>query len=192
MDLLSYVANQHVFTPSALSVSDVLSILTFLTVIIGGIFGFHKWRKDVNLKRAEYINVLTEKIRSDDAIKETLYDFDYDLSWYGKNFHNSGEKELKVDKTLSFFSYICYLRKKRIITKKEFAFFEYETNRTIQNNQVQDYLYNLYHFARKFNTPVTFYYLVQYGLDNGLLDDDFCDSSVCERNHPVFHKNLNF
>lgn len=177
---------------SGLSTSDIISILTFFTVIIGGLFAFHKWRKDVYLKRAEYINVLTEKIRTDSAVKDVLYMFEYGAPWYDEDFHDSGELELKVDKTLSFFSYICYLIRHRIITKKEVKFFEYKINIILQNLQVQDYLYNIYHYADSLNAPATFYYLIRYGLEKGLMHKDFLDASACQKNHEVFHYYLNF
>ena len=41
-------------------------------VIIGGCFGYHQWKKSVKIKRAEYLNELTEKIRTDDDISEML------------------------------------------------------------------------------------------------------------------------
>lgn len=106
-----------------ISISDITSIISVCLVIAGGIFGFFQWRKNVLLKRAGYINELTEKIRTDAYIKDVIYMFDYGKEWYSEQFHKSGELELKVDKTLSYFSYICYLKKQRIISKKEFDFF---------------------------------------------------------------------
>lgn len=174
------------------TVSDVASLLTLITVIIGGLFAFHKWKKDVALRRAEYINELTEKIRTDSAIREAIYLFDYGEQWYSSSFHNSGDFELKIDKTLSYFSYICYLKHKKIISKSEFSFFEYEILRTLQNEQVQDYLFNIYHFAKKFKIPVTFYYLVEYGIKHNIFNTDFTDKSSCDKPTSIYHKNLNF
>ena len=47
---------------------------------------------------------------------------DYETDWYDDNFHCGYEKEQKTDKTLSYFSYICYLYKHRIIKEQESAF----------------------------------------------------------------------
>lgn len=118
-------------------ISDIVSIISLLLVITGGVFAYYQWRRDIALKRANYINELTEKIRTDDSIKDVVYLLDYDDHWYSKEFHGSGKLELKMDKTLSYFSYICYLRKQRIISNKEFDFFRYEIERILKNQQVQ-------------------------------------------------------
>lgn len=172
-------------------IADIIESISLVLIIVGGIFAYYQWRKSVNLKRADYINELTEKIRTDESIKETIYIFDYDIPWYSKDFHGSMETELKVDKTLSYFSYICYLKKQKIISKKEFKFFEYEIKRTLINNQVQDYLYNLYHFANKFNVPLTFEFLFEYGKKTKCFDTDFYDANTCEMTCK-YHKYLNF
>ncbi len=179
-----------IFT-NEISISDITSILSVFLVILGGIFGFHQWRKNILLKRAGYINDLTEKIRTDNDIKDIIYIFDYDKEWYSLQFHKSGELELKVDKTLSYFSYICYLKRQKIISNKEFDFFKYEVERILINQQVQDYFYNLYHFSYKFNTPFTFKYLFEYGKKEGMFDDDFFDKNAYIKNKK-YHRNLNF
>ena len=121
-----------------ISISDITSALSVAFVILGGIFGYYQWRKNVLLKRAGYINDLTEKIRTDSDINDVIYMFDYGEEWYSAKFHGSGELELKVDKTLSYFSYICYLKKQKIISDKEFDFFKYEIERILMNQQIQD------------------------------------------------------
>ena len=146
------------------NISDVLTAVSVFVVIIGGVFSLIQWMKNQQLKRGEYINELTEKIRTDEDIKEIVYLMDYnDEIWYTAKFHGSGEFERKVDKTLSYFAYICYLKKKRLITASEFEFFEYEIRRILMNHQVVEYLYNLYHFSDKHKMHFTFYYLFLYG-----------------------------
>lgn len=132
-----------------ITVENITDICSMLLVIVGGGFAYYQWKRSVALKRAEFINELTEKIRTDEYIRDVLYLFDYDEYWYSIDFHDSGVLELKVDKTLSYFSYICYLKNQRLISNKEFRFFEYEVDRILENEQVQDYFYNLYHFCDK-------------------------------------------
>ena len=174
-----------------ITISDVTSTVSIILVILGGIFGYYQWRKSVLLKRAGYINDLIEKIRTDEYIKDVVYMFDYNKKWYYESFHQSGELELKVDKTLSYFSYICYLKRQKIITDKEFDFFKYEVERILMNQQVQDYFYNLYHFSKKFKTPITFKYLFEYGEKGKMFDDDFYDKSAYEKSKK-YHRYLNF
>ena len=44
-----------------ISISDITSVISVALVIIGGAFGYYQWRRNVLLKRAGYINELTEK-----------------------------------------------------------------------------------------------------------------------------------
>ena len=170
--------------------AEVITTISLLTVIIGGFFTLFQWKKKNNRQKAEYINELTEKIRTDPDIRDIVYVIDDNLPWYSKSFHGSGELERKIDKTLSYFSYICYLRKQHVITKKEFCFFQYEIDRILMNAQVMDYFYNLYHFAGKFSLPITFQYLFQYGEKNKMIDEDFYDNTSFITNNK-YHKNIN-
>lgn len=163
---------------------DIISIVSIVLAIIGAVFGFYQWKKSVKITRAEYIERLTEKIRTDDDIREMVYTLDYGHVWYTVAFHNSGELERKMDKTLSYFSYICYLYHSRLISKKEFAFFKYEIERILLNSQVVDYFFNLYHFAIKFDTPITFSYLFEYGQKTNKFEDEFYDSK--SQKHPKY------
>lgn len=171
--------------------SDILSVISIILAIVGGVFAYYQWCRNISLKRASYINELTEKIRSDPDIKDIVYLFDYNQNWYSEQFHDDDSLELKVDKTLSYFSYICYLKKRKIISKKEFYFFQYEVERILMNFGTQDYFYNLYHFAGKFKTPFTFVYLLDYGKENHLLDRDFFDKESYKTNYK-YHHYLNF
>lgn len=121
MDIIELIRN--------ILVSNELKGISQVSAIIGGLFVFYQWQHNNRLKKADYINELTEKIRTDEMIKETIYMFDYDEDWYSEEFHLSGDLERKVDKTLSYFSYICYLKSRGVITKKELYFFQYELER---------------------------------------------------------------
>lgn len=61
-----------IFT-NEISISDIASAISVVLVIIGGVFGYYQWRRNDLLKRAGYINELTEKIRSDNYIKDVIY-----------------------------------------------------------------------------------------------------------------------
>lgn len=173
------------------SISDIVSIISLLLVIIGGIFAYYQWRRDIALKRANYINELTEKFRTDKSVKDVVYLLDYGNHWYSQKFHGSGKLELKMDKTLSYFSYICYLKKQKIISNKEFDFFKYEIERILENEQIQDYFFNLYHFCNQFNTPMTFKYLFEYGENENVFDEIFYDKNAYKRD-VKYHHYLNF
>lgn len=59
------------------NISDVLTAVSVFIVIIGGVFSLIQWMRNQQLKRGEYINELTEKIRTDEDIKEIVCLMDY-------------------------------------------------------------------------------------------------------------------
>lgn len=157
------------------TISDILTFASLVLVVIGGFFAYWQWRKSVSLKRADYINDLTENLRTDKAISKAIYLFDYDDIWYTEEFHGNTDLELAIDKTLSYFSYICYLKKQKIISENEFLFFKYEIERILTNSQTKNYLYNLYHFSKECKVPMTFKYLFDYGESQGMFATSFYD-----------------
>ncbi len=164
-------------------IGDIISGFSIIFVIVGGLFGYFKWKESVKIRRAEYLNSLTEKLRSDKDIANTILVLDYGIKWYNKDFHGGSKMEQKIDKTLSYFSYICYLYKHKIIKEQEFVFFKYEVDRILMNRQVINYLYNLYHFSKKLSLPFTFQFLFEYGKSNGFFNKSFFDSKSRRYKH---------
>ena len=174
-----------------LSADNYLSIVSIIIAVVGGFFALHQWKKSTKIKCAEYINELTETIRTDNFIKDTIYIMEYDQHWYDENFHESGILEFKIDKTLSYFSYICYLKENKVISDKEFKFFEYQTHRILNNPGVQDYLYNLYHFSKRNDSCITFYYLFKYAQNHEFIDKEFYNPNSY-KNSDKYNKYLNW
>ena len=68
-----------------MSVEDIsigLKIATFLVSTIGVLVAFLQWRRSLSIKRAEFINGIFEKFRTDYVIRTTTYFFDYVQDWY--------------------------------------------------------------------------------------------------------------
>ena len=172
------------------NIGDIIALLGLIAVITGGLFSLHQYRKNLVLKRADYIMVLTEKIRSDVEISSVVYIIDYNKPWYDDKFHGGSEIERKVDKTLSYFSYICYLREQNILSPKEFETFEYSLDRILTNFQVIDYLYNLYHITQKLSYNVSFKYLFEYGEKKNYFHADFYNKNAFKSNN-LYHKRIN-
>lgn len=192
--MCDFCYNVYAWTKKALwgtSVTEHIAFLTFVGVVIGGIFALMQWRKNIKLKRADYIKELTETIRENKDISDVIYMLDYDESWYCEEFHQCGKLERKVDKTLAYFSYILYLRNEKILSKKEFLFFKYDIERILRNEQMQDYFYNLYHFSKTQDALFSFSTLLDYAKDNKLLDGDFEDREAHLKNRR-YHRYLNF
>lgn len=159
---------------NTLSWSDVIGGTSLLLALVGGCFALIQWGTNMKLKRAEYIKNLLDEMRTNKDI--VYYKFDYDEPWYGPNFHNSGESERKIDYTLNFFSYICYLRNHNIINKTDFSCFKYEIERILTNHHFHCYYYNLYHFSKRIKQPIPFYELFEYAKKRNYFDDEFWNS----------------
>lgn len=171
--------------------SDWISLVSVILVAIGGFFTLYQWYKKIKLKRSEYILNILEKIRNDKDIRDTIYMIEYSKIWYNSDFHDNKDLEPKVDYTLSFLSYICYLKNEKLISKHEFKFLEYEVNRIVTNPQVQNYLYNIYIFSRYVKTEFCFSYLKDYAEKNNLLLEGFEDPYAYQK-YDYFDKNLNW
>lgn len=160
-----------------------------ISAVVGGLFALIQWRTTNQNRRAEFVSGLIEKIHGDKVINRVMYMFDYQNDWYNEKFHNkSGDFEQNVDKTLSMFSYICYLRKRHLLREKDFQFFEYEIKRIADNYSVQAYLFNLYHFSKTRDVKMSFIYLFEYCCKNNLFNSKLITNKECN----YYPKYLNF
>lgn len=176
------------------------SVVSALAALGGLIFVGLEHHQSNKVKRAEFLDDLINRMRGDSDIRGILYVFQYNGFVYNSDFHEDTELQRKVDKALLYLSYICYLRSRRIIKKREFAFFEIEISQTLRNRGVIDYLFNLYHFecrvacldpnSRDGRKQFTFYYLLEYGRLLGLVEDGFFDPNNAGTG--FYHKYLNF
>lgn len=76
--------------------------------------------------------------------------------------------------------------------KRNVVFFQYQLERILKNQQVQDYLYNLYHFSNKKGVPMTFKYLFEYGEKEKLFSKDIYDKESYKDKSNYFHQYINF
>lgn len=170
------------------SVDNILSAISIILVIIGGVFAYKQWTASNQIKRTELIKQIMERLRFDKEMADTMYTIEYDDSWYDIDFHDGDDDfEHKIDELLSYLSYICYLKKEKNISKKEFRILRYEINRTCTSPCIQAYLWNLYHFSQKQGAECSFQYLIDYGIKNKLIDKSFLKTD-CK----LYEKTLNF
>ena len=159
------------FNPQNWSVDNILSMISIILAIIGGLFAYKKWSSATKTKRSEFTIQILEKLRFDKEMALTMNSIDYDMFSYDNFFHNSDKKlEYNIDKLLSYLSYVCYLYEEDNISKKEFAILKYEVTRVCISEPVQSYLWNLYHFSKQQGTTCSFQYLIDYGIKYGLID----------------------
>lgn len=152
----------------------------------------NKWfqlNDDARIKRTKFINQMILRLYLDQELMDTMHIIEYDDSWYNNSFHNSTNgMEARVEEFLSYLSFVCYLKKMRVMHKEEFAMFEDELRRTCSSPSVRAYLWNLYHFAKKQNIKCTYQFLIDYGIKNNLINKKcFMDSTTS-----AFPKYLNF
>lgn len=154
---------------------NVLDAVGTVIAVVGAWLALVQWAKGNDYKRAEQVQALITKVRDDEDIAKIMdiIDWDKKIEYNGK-FHAEGmdERELfiKVDKTLSHFSYICYLWKRKCLKDKDMYHFEYELRRIVDNPSMADYLHSLYHWSRSLKTKCSFEYLIDYSLKKGYLD----------------------
>lgn len=168
-----------------MGIQEMYSITQLFFTVIGGIFVYFQWKKNVTLKRAEFIQQIIEKLRFDEGLSSTMYLLDYNPLWYDKHFHKSSI-ESDVDKLLSYLNYICYMKFTGVISKKAFEALKYYVHRSLVSCSSKKYLWNIYNFAKSNNIPCSFNYLIEYGMENGVLPADF------RTNKTLYPKVLNF
>ncbi len=129
-----------------MGIQEMYSITQLFFTVIGGIFVYFQWKKNVTLKRAEFIQQIIEKLRFDEGLSSTMYLLDYNPLWYDKHFHKSSI-ESDVDKLLSYLNYICYMKFTGVISKKAFEALKYYVQRSLDSCSLKKYLRNKYNLA---------------------------------------------
>lgn len=152
---------------------------------IGGAFGLYQWRKGNIIKRAEIMKKLISQIREDKEIASSieLIDWGDGFEYDGKfHFKNEKAKEIlidehnlfcSIDKTLSFFNYICYLRSLHIFKRKDLNIFDYNIRRLFDNTDICNYLHSLALWSNYLNISCSYEQLIKYGKKRGFVSKDF-------------------
>ena len=162
-------------------------VFTLLLAVIGGTFALSQWITQVKHKRDEIVRDLICKVRDDEDISSIMdvIDWDEGILYDGKfsispKCRSRDLKELdgeklfkKIDKTLSHFSYVCYLEANKTLGKKDIAVFEYELRRIVDNEHIRNYLYSLYHWSKYLRVKCSFEYLIQYSIERKYLKREF-------------------
>ena len=170
-----------------LTVSLVLGSFSSLAVICSAVFAYLQWKKTKYENKVHLVELIREKLYDDKDVRHIIYLIDYGIHWYDAAFHNSEEPQGSVDKTLSIIEYACYMCNQGILGPKEFELIKYDIDRITQNRDVQEYLWNLFHWCNKIKSRCSFLNVINYALENGLWGEDFKDCK-CQG----FKKYLNF
>lgn len=173
--------------------TSILAVVSALVASVGCIISVLQWNSSQKMDRADRVYGLIGLIRTDNDIRSILYKIDYSENWYNEDFHSGVSGiESQVDRTFTYFSYICYLESSRVLNEDEFRFFEYHIDRILKNEDSINYLYNIYHWSNKFGIPCSFSCLCDYGRKKGLLDEAFFDPKSWKDRNNCYFRNLNF
>ena len=93
---------------------NTLSLITLFFAVLGGLFAYMQWRRSVKLQRAEFINVIVDKLRFDPEVVKAKRIVDCE-NWYNQQFHSGGEKDLVVD---GLFAYLVSVNQSRPTKRK--------------------------------------------------------------------------
>ena len=117
---------------------DVIAGVSCIGAILMAWWGYRTWDVARQERRAEFVLKLLEKLRENSSVQQVVLAIDHDRGV------DELDEEVK-DRTLSYMSYICYLKKTGVVSDAEFSFFEYEVTRALGNQHIKEYL----EFVRK-------------------------------------------
>ena len=180
----------QIMTKARSALADWSEMISLVVVVIGVVGGLVQWNRKIRLEKASYIRDLTDRIFTDPLIREGLSLLDFDKEWLSEDVHSSVEMETnigKVYRTLSFFSYICYLKKRGIIGYGEILLVKDDIDRIVHNESVVIFFYNLYHSFDK-KIPYTLSYLFQYAKSQRVFSSDFFDSQRYGASGGIYRK----
>ncbi len=118
--------------------------MSLVFAFVGGCFALWQWRRSLVYKRTEIIQKFIDTVRCDKDVSSIMDMTDWNEGFiYDGKFHISSRLSrmamtdlsdddlfVMIDKTLSIFNYICYLKKVHAIKRSDMKFFEYVIRRT--------------------------------------------------------------
>ncbi|MBQ9886879.1 MAG: hypothetical protein IJM37_08505 [Lachnospiraceae bacterium] len=152
-----------------------IAVFSVAGVLIGLDQAYKQWKKDIAIKRAEYLRELYENAEKDEDLLEIRQLLQYKEHWFDDSFFDKEniDKKRKIDKTLNFYSYICYLGYKEDLDRYETSFFDYELKCAMNNEQIKAYVYNLGESSKDKNATIPFWYFYYYGCESGAFKMDY-------------------
>ncbi|MCQ2104325.1 MAG: hypothetical protein MJZ26_00895 [Fibrobacter sp.] len=180
--------------------ANVAQICGVVIAFVGALITWNVWRNDKREKNIAAVYEMFKNIRLVDKVKEFMYVLDYGEHWYDENFHKRNKKldegrvciveEHTVDSYLSVLNFSAYMLHAKAFDEEQLELFDYEFRRTLVNSELQNYLYNIWHFSTQHQMICPFADLVNYAREKGLLRTDFFDPNACK--NEKFPKYLNW
>ena len=124
---------------------DATTAIATLIGVGGGGFGawwtYRQWRHEQKLKRAESLKALLDDFENN-TIRAVVCSSDADDAAKTLFIRAESDEATRrdIEKSLDFFSYICYLQESKLITPSEFGFFKRQLEKILADRSVQEYL----------------------------------------------------
>ena len=114
--------------------------------LIGGIFAYYRWQKEITVQKVEFLQSLISRFESNE-IQRILDAFDSQEEsddWF-LMIQKDAEGKLRraTESFFRFLSYICYLEKRGLIGDDEFSVFDAYLARIMNDDNVKKYLMGL-------------------------------------------------
>ena len=124
-----------------------LDIVIWMSGLGSVVCGIWQIRRKNEIARAEMLRKLLEEYNGR-PIRESIQAIDAGKVVFrqGSGFVVDSEHEKSVslaEPALLFLSNLCYLRKAKLLTKKEFSFFEWRIRKVMADQSVRNYVKNL-------------------------------------------------
>lgn len=160
-----------------ISCQTIYYIVLAAAALVGGIFSLFQWQKQLNLRKAEFLEKMMNSLLNDKDIVEVVYRVEYGPNWYkdeeGNDIFHKTDFEKKMDKTITRYSYYAYLYENKLIKEDEFNFVKYTIERLLNSKQTKEYFNDLIIFCQSQNVFFPHNSLLNYGKKVGIFAKDF-------------------
>ncbi|MDR0958698.1 MAG: hypothetical protein LBM16_05750 [Clostridiales bacterium] len=109
-------------------ISVILTVISLVSIAVGGLFALLQYKTNSRLKRAEHLGAILKDIRENSQSFDAMYliereEYKSILSdyqeWFTKDFFGGSETERIIDKLLYDLSYITYMLNAKLLTSEE-------------------------------------------------------------------------
>lgn len=155
----------------SLSVAEYTQIVSVTIAFVVCIFTCVQIWKKIEMSHAEQVAKMLDKVWSNPEMVKLYYQIEYGgaATWYNGSFHNS-DKEKTVDEFLRQYEYIMLLRKRGLLRKGEFHFFEYYIQRIVKDRGMQNYFCTISLISKNAGLKFPYPKLLKYMKKNGNVD----------------------
>ena len=165
------------FDVGAVNFGSIAGWVTLLTGFIGGIWAIVQWRRDAQIRRADFVERLIASIRATDVMEFFTNRIEREgADYYKGDFDFDAGCENIADKLLFILSYACYLKRRNLISDTDFAFFAYMLDRTLRHQCTIAYLTDYYADENLSKVVRPYDDLIHVGRDMGV--EALCDIKI--------------